>query len=166
VNRAAQPGESAGGRRVLAAVGLASGLACASCNGVLSGLAQNAPMFLTDPGPSARTGRGVGEFSSVGAEKCHPVESVVIQGGERVPSYGRACQMPDGSWVVTASTDPERAIDAISGRPAARQRAALYGPGAAFEDPWCSMGRHGFMMGPLDGGYRSGLRYRQVGRRR
>ena len=90
---------------------------------------------------------------------------VVIQGGERVPSYGRACQMPDGSWVVTASTDPARAIEAISGGPAASQRAALYGPGARFADPWCSMGRQGFMMGPPGGGFRSGLGYRQVGRR-
>jgi hypothetical protein len=163
VKRAARPGEGVGKRRVLAAVGLASGLACASCNGVLSGLAQNAPMFLMDPAPAARSGRSVDAFSSVGPEKCHPVESVVIQGGERVPSYGRACQMPDGSWVVSASTDPARAIDAISGGPRTRQRVALYGPD---DDPWCSMGRRGFMMGPLGGGgFRSGLGYRHVGRR-
>jgi hypothetical protein len=148
----------AGRRRALAAIGLASGFACASCNGLVTGLAENAPMFLMDPGPSAARNRGVGAFSSVGPEKCHPVESVVISGGERVPSYGRACEMPDGSWVVTASSDAARATEAISGSSAPPQRAGLYGPpGYAMDDPWCSTGRRGFMMGPFGPGFGPGF---------
>jgi hypothetical protein len=174
MTRATSSRASTARRWALAGFGLASGLACASC-GTALGLAQNtALMMMNSSERDADRGRAaagsslasssrvgsvspVGSLASVGPEKCHPVESVVIYGGETVPSYGRACEMPDGSWVVTASTDPARAMDAISGSSGPPARTALYAPGSeAGDDPHCAIGRRGFMSGPFGSGYAGG----------
>jgi hypothetical protein len=136
------------------AFGITAGLTCASCNGTMSGLSQSTSAI--SPGSDVAAGRSVGGISSAAAtdlEKCHPVESVVTYGGETVPSYGRACQQPGGSWVVTASSDPARVTEAMSGGSVPRQRAAAFVPDYyAYSDPWCAVGRRG-LIGPYGPGF-------------
>jgi hypothetical protein len=155
------------------AFGITAGLACASCNGMMAGLSQGAPALLAGSNVAAsRPGSGgTTSLASSGPEKCHPVESVVTYAGEKVPSYGRACEQRDGSWVVMASSDPAQISDAITGSSAPRQRMSAFGPGNyPYDDPWCTMGRPGFsgFYGPGFGGAYGGfaLRQRHIGRRR
>jgi hypothetical protein len=154
------------------AFGITAGLACASCNGTLAGLSQGVPALLAGSNlTAARTVNHASSLASSGPEKCHPVESVVTYAGEKVPSYGRACEQRDGSWVVTASSDPANISDAITASSAPRQRMSAFGPGNyPYDDPWCTMGRPGFsgFYGPGFGGAYGGfaLRHRHLGRRR
>jgi hypothetical protein len=137
------------------AIGLA-GLTCASC-AVLPALPQVAAIAASQLNGS-RTRDSFASIGEDGPEKCHPVESVTTSGGKQVPSYGRACEQPDGSWVVTASsvpTDPEDYVPSTVGaRYEAWVRAGLidprlsamgpygYPPGY---DPYCAMARRGFV---------------------
>jgi hypothetical protein len=151
------------------ALGITAGLTCASCNGAMTALSQGAPAALLGGGSTAmRSGNG-NSFASRAPEKCHPVESVVTSGGETVPSYGRACEQPDGSWVVIASSDPARITEAITSSSAPRQRAAAFVPDYyAYSDPWCAIGRRGFIgpygYGPGFGGAYSGFVFRHYHR--
>ena len=149
MTRAAPPSRAPRPPFAGALLALAASLACAGC-GAMSGLAQSAPMFLMNAAEPAAGNNGRDALSSVGPEHCRPVESVVTSNGETVPSYGRACQMPDGSWVVTATTDPERAIAAISGSstPPPSRRIAMAGRSDEFDD-WCAPDRQGFIGAPL-----------------
>jgi hypothetical protein len=146
------------------ALGITAGLTCVSCNGAMSGLSQAAPALLLGSGQTAtRSGGGENSFASRSPEKCHPIESVVTSGGETVPSYGRACEQPDGSWVVIASSDPTRIVDAIDGNTAPRRSTYLLGSGSRsglYDDPWCTVGHSNFM-GPYGGiGYGGGFVFR------
>ena len=149
------------------AFGLTAGLTCASCGGTMAGLSQGIPALMAGSSLASTTNaRSVGRtdsLASTGPEKCRPIESVVTYGGEKVPSYGRACEQPDGSWVVLASSDPANISDAISPAPRRRMSAFAYSP---YEDPWCTMGRPGFAgaYGPGFGGMYGGgfaLRHRR-----
>jgi hypothetical protein len=156
------------------AFGITAGLACASCNGMVAALSQGAPALLAGGShlAASRTAHNSNSLASTTPEKCHPVESVVMYGGEKVPSYGRACEQPDGSWVVTASSDPTNITEAIDGSSTPRPRMSAFAPAAyPYEDDWCTMGRPGFsgMYGPGFGGMYGGgfaLRHRHFGRRR
>jgi hypothetical protein len=130
------------------ALSITAGVACASCNAVLPVLTQSAPALLaTSDALGNDLGRrsSANSFASSAPERCRPVETVMTSRGETVPSYGLACQQPDGSWIVAASSDPVRVAEAIEGRPPPRARLAAYGPGHyGYDDPMCTMGRPGF----------------------
>ena len=154
------------------AFGIIAGVTCASCNGTTAGLSRSSSAMSLGSDPAAASsvgGRSGG--AAAGPENCHPVESVVTYGGKTVPSYGQACQQPGGSWVVNASSDPTRVMEAASGDSVPRQRAAAFVPDYyAYSDPWCAMGRRGFIgpYGPGLGGVYDDFAFRHqlIGGRR
>ena len=141
------------------AFGITAGLACASCNTIVPALTQGAAVLLSD----VNERRSRTSFASSTPGNCHPVASVFTYNGETVPSYGQACQQPDGSWMVIASSDPEGLARAVEARPVLRPRASAFGPGLhPYDDPWCTMGRPGLRVRwhRLRGAVRRGFAFR------
>jgi hypothetical protein len=58
--------------------------------------AQPAPVVVLPAAPAAQT-------AAVPQPYCREYQTTTMVGGELKPSYGTACQQPDGSWKIVAT---------------------------------------------------------------